>query len=143
MQESLRVLVVDDDPAVTDLLVEGLKIQGFDRVERASEGREAVEKYRMFLPQVVIMDLAMPVMDGYQASLRIKSLDPAARIIILTGNPDDPRAGRILSEGLAEGLFQKPVRLKDLRRIIQAHAAETPLSGVFSTDCLPAVESVL
>jgi CheY-like chemotaxis protein len=102
-----------------------------------------VEKYRMFLPQVVIMDLAMPVMDGYQASLRIKSLDPAARIIILTGNPDDPRAGRILSEGLAEGLFQKPVRLKDLRRIIQAHAAETPLSGVFSTDCLPAVESVL
>ncbi|MFP4037576.1 MAG: response regulator transcription factor, partial [Desulfobacteraceae bacterium] len=100
MQESLRVLVVDDDPAVTDLLVEGLKIQGFNQVERASEGREAVEKYRMFLPQVVIMDLAMPVMDGYQASLRIKSLDPSARIIILTGNPDDPRAGRILSEGL-------------------------------------------
>ncbi len=137
MEESLRVLVVDDDPAVTELIVEGLRIQGLARVDKAAEGREAVEKYRNFSPHLVIMDLAMPVMDGYQASLEIKSMDPDARIVVLTGNPGDPRARRILSEGLAEALFRKPLRLKDLGRIVRKHAARPSPPGLIPITCAP------
>lgn len=47
------------------------------------------------------MDIEMPVMDGYESSSKIKSFDPKARILVLTGNPNDARAKRIMEEGIA------------------------------------------
>ena len=58
-------------------------------------------------------------MDGYDSSARIKSFDPDARILILTGDPGDSRAQKIMNEGIALCLYQKPISLIDLARIVR------------------------
>jgi CheY-like chemotaxis protein len=115
----VKILIVDDEHPVTELMTEALQMAGFDQVESASNGAEGLEKYKSFGPDLVIMDIQMPVMDGYESSRRIKSMDPDARILVLTGNPSDHRAKKTIQEGFALELLLKPLRLKDLRRIIQ------------------------
>jgi len=88
-------------------------------VEKASNGQEGLEKYKALMPDLVIMDIEMPIMDGYESSSRIKSFDPKAKILVVTGNPQHPSAKRTLDEGIALSVLQKPIRLGDLSRIIQ------------------------
>jgi len=113
-----KVLIVDDEKSLSELIMESLMILGDYNVERANDGQEAIEKYKTFLPDIVVMDVEMPVMDGYESSHKIKSFDPNARILMLTGNPADFRARRTIEEGIALTLIQKPVKLMDLNRTI-------------------------
>jgi CheY-like chemotaxis protein len=113
-----KVLIVDDEKSLSELIMESLLMFGDYNVERANNGKEAFEKYQTFLPDIVVMDIEMPVMDGYESSHKIKSFDPNARILMLTGNPGDNRARRTIEEGIALTLIQKPVRLMDLNRTI-------------------------
>lgn len=113
-----KVLVVDDEKTLSELIMESLIMMGDYVVERAFNGKEAIEKYKVFSPDIVVMDVEMPVMDGYESSSKIKTLDPDARILMLTGNPGDSRARRTINEGIAITLLQKPVKLIDLNRTI-------------------------
>ena len=113
-----KVLVVDDEKTLSELIMESLMMVGDYSVERAFNGQEALEKYKSFQPDIVLMDVEMPVMDGYESSSKIKSFDPDARILMLTGNPGDLRARRTIEEGIALSLLQKPVKLMDLNRTI-------------------------
>ncbi len=113
-----KVLVVDDEISLSELIMESLHMAGDYSVERAFNGQEALEKYKSFQPDIVLMDVEMPVMDGYESSSKIKSFDPNARILVLTGNATDCRARRTIEEGIALILLQKPVRLMDLNRTI-------------------------
>jgi len=127
MAAPFRILLVDDDETISKILLEALRLHGYEGVSWVPDGRKAVEAYRTLRPDVVLMDITMPVMDGYEASCRIKAFDPDARLVVLTGNSGDPRARRILHEGVAECVIQKPIRLNDLRAVI-----ERPGSGVAS-----------
>ncbi|MFO7785011.1 MAG: response regulator [Thermodesulfobacteriota bacterium] len=140
MLESVRVLLVDDDKVVTRVFQEALSIQGYENVTCAGNGEEALQAYPEFLPDLVFMDIDMPVMDGYEATRRIKALDPDARIVVVTGNPSDIRARRSLDEGLARTVLQKPVRLWDLKAIVDAHAFEGSAPESFSSAALPSRE---
>ncbi len=113
-----KVLIVDDEKTLSELIMESLNMVGGFIVERAFNGKEAVEKYQSFAPDIVVMDVEMPVMDGYESSSKIKSIDPDARILVLTGNPGDIRAKKTINEGLALRLLRKPVKLMDLNRTI-------------------------
>jgi two-component system chemotaxis response regulator CheY len=113
-----KVLVVDDEKTLSELIMESLVMVGDYNVERAFNGQEALEKYKIFLPDIVVMDVEMPIMDGYESSSKIKSFDPNARILMLTGNPGDSRARKTIEEGIALSLLQKPVKLMDLNRTI-------------------------
>ena len=68
---SQKILLVDDEEIITDLINEGLQLEGDFNVEKAKNGKEAFEKYMEFLPDIVVMDMHMPVMDGYESSSRI------------------------------------------------------------------------
>ncbi|MBW1722035.1 MAG: response regulator [Deltaproteobacteria bacterium] len=114
-----KILVVDDERLLTTLMSESLRMEGNFSVEQASNGQEGLEKYKSFHPDLVLMDIEMPVMDGYESSREIKSFDPKAKILVLTGNPSDHRARKTISEGIALTLLEKPVRLKELNRIIR------------------------
>ena len=61
----------------------------------------------------------MPVMDGYESSFRIKSFDPKAKILVLTGNPGDSRASKIVKDAFALTVLEKPIRLKNLSQMIR------------------------
>ena len=114
-----KILIVDDERPIADLILQALQIEGYQNVENAYNGKEGLEKYKLFSPDLVIMDINMPVMDGYESSIRIKSFDPDARILVLTGNPGDTRARQTINEGIALTLLEKPISLKELSRTIR------------------------
>ena len=115
---SQKILLVDDEITLTELISEGLKMEGEFDVMQACNGKEALEKYKQYLPDLVVMDIEMPVMDGYESSSRIKSFDPNAKILVLTGNPTDVRVRKTVLEGIALTVLEKPVRLRDLNNTI-------------------------
>jgi two-component system, chemotaxis family, chemotaxis protein CheY len=116
--EPRKILIVDDEPALSALLCEMLEMEGPYRVHRAFNGLEGVEKYKEFSPDLVIMDMNMPVMNGYDSSRSIKLYDQDARILVLTGNPSDINAKKTIKEGFALALLEKPLRIHDLTRIV-------------------------
>jgi two-component system, chemotaxis family, chemotaxis protein CheY len=77
-----RVLLVDDLPFMRMLQREILKDRGYQVVGEASDGHEAVDLYRKLRPDLAILDITMPNMNGLEATKQILALDPAARIII-------------------------------------------------------------
>jgi DNA-binding NarL/FixJ family response regulator len=88
----IRVLVADDQPVFTKMLEAVLA--GDDRVEvvgHATNGRQALELAAELAPDVILMDISMPVMDGLEATRRLAEVAPTARVLMLTesGMPSD------------------------------------------------------
>jgi CheY-like chemotaxis protein len=109
-----KILIVDDELPGGDLMVEALQTEGTFLVDRAYNGKEGLDKYMEERPDLVIMDMNMPIMDGYESSLKIKTFDPLARILVWTADTRDARAKKSLEDGTALNLLQKPLKLKDL-----------------------------
>ena len=93
---NIRVLIVDDTERVRQDLHTFLTLTGdIAIVGEASNGLEAVQQAEISHPQVVLMDLEMPIMDGYKAIRQIKAIQPACRVIALTihgGEAEQQRA---------------------------------------------------
>jgi CheY-like chemotaxis protein len=115
------ILIVDDDLGVLSTLSEILEMEGYSTVAQAVNGLEGLEKYKELRPDLVLMDMDMPVMDGYESSREIKAFDPGANILVLTGNPTAIQAQKTLEEGYAAILLKKPVKWDELGRIIRSH----------------------
>ncbi len=116
-----RILIVDDDMGVLSTLSEILELEGYSTIAQACNGLEGLEKYKELRPDLVLMDMEMPVMDGYESSREIKAFDPEANILILTGNPDASQARKTVEEGYAGVLLKKPVKWSELGQIIRSH----------------------
>ena len=116
------VLVVDDSEDNRDVYAQYLLFSGF-RVEIAVDGVEAVEKAGTLKPDVIVMDLAMPRLDGWEATRRIKAAPAtsAIPIIALTGNADSESKRRTQQVGCA-GYLTKPclpdVLVSEIRRLL-------------------------
>lgn len=116
-----KILIVDDDNSLSASLIEVLNMEGFDAVDRADNGLAGLEKYKKMRPDLVIMDMDMPVMNGYESSQKIKELDPNANILVLTGTPDSTYAKKTIEEGYASILLRKPVTWRSLRQTIESY----------------------
>ena len=80
-----RVLIVDDSPQVRQELCTLLPLAGdIEIVGEAADGLEAIQLAQALQPQVILLDLEMPVMDGYQAARQIKDVCPSCRVVALT-----------------------------------------------------------
>jgi two-component system chemotaxis response regulator CheY len=79
------VMIVDDEFFFREMLRDVLVSGGFEVVAEASNGIEAVEKYRRYQPQLTVMDIFMPEQNGIDTIKEIISMDPAAKILIFTG----------------------------------------------------------
>ena len=77
-----RILIVDDAAFMRMMIKEILTKNGFDVVGEASDGAEAIEKFKELKPDLVTMDITMPEMDGISALKEIKKSDPSSRIIM-------------------------------------------------------------
>lgn len=84
-----RILLVDDSPIIHTLLGKALEKYGYEVCGNAKNGREGVELYKSLKPDLVFMDITMPIMDGLEAVKLIKEFDPQAKIIMLSAMGDD------------------------------------------------------
>lgn len=98
-QRTVRVLVVDDHVQVRELLRAQLESGGLQVVGEAADGVEAVEKAASLSPDVVVLDLAMPRVDGLQALASIQQAAPGTRVVVLSGFDDAMMAERALGAG--------------------------------------------
>lgn len=104
---SLRVLIVDDRRQVREELRAILPLAGeIEVVGEAADGVEAVRLAAALRPQAVVLDLQMPVMDGYQAAAQIKAICPGCRVIVLTVH-DDEEARRKAAEAGVDAFVVK------------------------------------
>lgn len=141
----LRILVVDDHP----MMREG--IQGaIDRqpdmvvVGEASDGAEAVDQYRILRPDIVLMDLQMPGIEGVEAITTICQEDPAAKVIVLTTYSGDVRALRALRAGAVGYLLKGAVRKELLSTIRAVHRGSRSLPPEIATEiAMHAVDELL
>ncbi len=118
--EPIRVLLVDDHAVVR----RGLSafLMTYDELEvvgEAASGMEGVELAAQLLPDVVLMDLVMPEMDGIEATRRIRTISPSTRVIVLTSYSEDERIFPAIKAGALSYLL-KDVGPEELMRAIKA-----------------------
>lgn len=113
-QKVLRVLVVDDHELTRFSLKLALQSQtDIELVGLASNGREAVEMATRYSPDVIILDLQMPVMDGLSASSEIKTLYPNTRILAYS-SLEDPQTEVMLQTAKVDAFCKKDTAIKEL-----------------------------
>jgi DNA-binding NarL/FixJ family response regulator len=114
----VRAVVIDDTSDIRELLSIVLTRSGMSVVGEAADGRAGVDVVRAVRPDVVLLDLAMPVMDGIEALPLIRELVPDARIIVLSAFAGDVR-DQVLDGG-ADGYLVKGTSLKKIVAYVEA-----------------------
>jgi len=129
MPESIRILIAEDHAVVRDGLAAVLKFEpDMTVIGLAKDGHQAVTQFRELKPDVVLMDLAMPELDGAGAILAIRSEFSDARILVLTTYDNDESVFRALENG-AKGFLLKDCSTSDLLAAIRKiHAGGTHVS---------------
>ncbi|GAA5122043.1 response regulator [Luteolibacter yonseiensis] len=113
----IRVLVADDGKSTADILGMFFRMEGME-CEVAYDGAEALAVAGRFSPELVCLDLGMPVLDGYQAASRMREICPHAYIVALSGWGSDEDRRRTTDAGFDEHLV-KPVNPEELRQILK------------------------
>ena len=110
------ILIADDDLASRELLRDALEASGF-RLLEASDGREALNKIRTELPDLVLLDIQMPSLDGFAVLRAARDLDPpsSAGFIALTAFAMESDRQRIENAGF-DGYVAKPISISDVRK---------------------------
>ena len=123
MSAELRVIVADDQALVREGLMTLLAASpGIEPVAAAVDGEEAVELCARHHPDVVLMDLRMPKLDGVEATRRIRAADPEVEVVVLTTHADEASILDALRAG-ARGYLTKDAGIAEISRAIQAAAA--------------------
>jgi DNA-binding NarL/FixJ family response regulator len=117
-ESTIRVMCVDDHPLVRKGVASIIMNEpDMELVAEASGGKEAVEKYRELHPDVVLMDLRMPEMDGTEATRAIRGENPDARIIALTSYDGDQDIYRALEAGVRGYILKEMVHTEVVKAI--------------------------
>lgn len=125
----MRVLLADDHQILRDGIRRGLEAAGEEVVGEADNGEQALELVRETRPDIVIMDLTMPVLDGVTATRRITEEFPDVKVVVLTMHDDPPRTRAALEAG-AIGYLSKGTSFADvldtLRRVMAGEEVLSP-----------------
>jgi DNA-binding NarL/FixJ family response regulator len=128
--QPIRILAADDHPLFRNGIAALVATQSdMQVVAQASNGKEAVQQFRTHHPDITLMDLQMPVMNGLEAMAEILAAAPEARIIVLTTYTGDVQVLRAMKTG-ARAYLLKSLLDKDLLEMIRAvHAGKKALSA--------------
>jgi CheY-like chemotaxis protein len=143
-RSACRVLVADDEPVNRELVEHMLRQIGFE-LRTAVDGADAVAQCQAWAPRLVVLDLVMPVMDGYEATQRIRATHgPAVKIIALTASAFVENERRALTAG-ADLVMTKPFRRADLLESIKLltgvdYVYGDPMTRQSSTSAEPTVQ---
>jgi DNA-binding NarL/FixJ family response regulator len=121
--QPIRVLTVDDHPLILEGIASVLSgEQDFTLVGEATNGEDAIKQFRIHRPDVTLMDLQMPGMNGIDAMLAIRNEAPASRFIVLTTYQGDVQALRALKAGASGYLLKNMLRKNLLETIRVVHS---------------------
>jgi two-component system KDP operon response regulator KdpE len=122
------ILVVDDEPRMINFMRLNLELEGM-RVLSAANGREALDRVREDMPDIVLLDVMMPIMDGFETLRRLRQSSPVP-VIILTAKGDEEDRVRGLELG-ADDYVNKPFSHRELvsriRAVLRRHYAAPPM----------------
>jgi DNA-binding NarL/FixJ family response regulator len=125
----IRILAVDDHPVVRQGIAGLLGVQtDMLLVGEASNGREAIQQFRMHHPDVTLMDIQMPEMNGIDALIAIRNEFPEAKIIVLTTYAGDVQILRALKAGAQAYLLKNTLHKELLETVRAVHAGKKGLS---------------
>ena len=136
---AIRVLIVDDHPLTRDALAALLMQHGFDVAGHAADGEEAVQVARRLQPELVLLDLSMPGVNGLDALPRLRDAAPGAEVVVLTASGTEENLLAAIRGGAAGYLLktEPPERLVEfLHAAVQGEAA---LSGTVARRLLDRV----
>lgn len=126
-----RVLLAEDDTAIAEPLTRALRREGYD-VDAYVDGREALDAVTASSPDLVILDLGLPTLDGLEVCRRVRATGSAVPVLILTARADEVDTVVGLDAG-ADDYVTKPFRLAELmarvRALLRRSAPEDPASG--------------
>jgi len=111
------ILVVDDEPLILELLVQFLTLRGY-RVRAAKSGREALALVRQESPQMILLDILMPGMNGVEVLRELRALEFAGSVVALTGAQSEELLHEAWNLGLQE-VVSKPIDLDRLLMVVQ------------------------
>ena len=120
MSQIPKILVVDDDPDIVEILRYNLSLAGYD-VKAASNGKEAIKKAKIFIPEIILLDVMMPEMDGIEACSLIREIPSLnnTHIIFLSARNEDYTQISAFDAG-ADDYISKPVKPKILLKKISS-----------------------
>jgi len=138
--ERIRVLVVDDHAVVREGLRTFLELQeGIEVVGEAADGAEAIREAERMRPDVILMDLVMPRLEGVGAMRELRRRLPSSRVIVLTSFAEDDRLLPAIQAGAA-GYLLKDVEPQELARAVRAaHAGEALLDPAVAARLVDAI----
>lgn len=126
----MRILIADDHTLFRDSLRSLLTAHGFEIVGEARDGNEAIELTRRLQPDIVLMDLSMPGLDGLSATRLISAEMPQVKVIVLTASDDDAKLFEAIKSG-AQGYLLKNLESKEFFALLEGvgrgEPALTPL----------------
>lgn len=118
----MRVVICDDDPLARRMLRDLLQQDGIIVIAEAADAREAIELSTYYRPDVVVMDLIMPGVDGLSATRQIVERTPEVKVVILTSSDDD-EVGMLTLRAGACGFLRKSAGTEDLARALRCAKA--------------------
>jgi NarL family two-component system response regulator LiaR len=140
VSEPIRVLIVDDHAVVREGLRAFLALQeGFEIAGEAFDGEQAVERAQTLRPDVILMDLVMPKLDGVGAMRELRTLVPECRVIVLTSFLDDDRLLPAIQAGAAGYLLKNAEPAEIARAIRAAHTGETIIDPTVASRLVEAI----
>jgi two-component system, NarL family, response regulator LiaR len=125
-QDALKVIIADDDPLARRAIRDALQAEGMVVIAEAAEGHDAIELVLHYEPDVVLMDVVLPRVDGITATHRILEHNPDVVVIMMSAN-EDPELGLLCLRAGAGGFLPKTVALETLPRAIRAAAEGEPV----------------
>src|ERR1035437_5539083 len=123
--KKLRVLVVDDQPAVCEVVADTIQYAGHEIVGTAKDGMEAVTRAKELRPDLVVMDISMPRMNGVEAMKAILTAGDAKRVLLMSGEYRSLGGTRDeMTRNGASGFMEKPFNVTELFDLLDRWAAE-------------------
>lgn len=145
MMKNINVLIADDTTFMRATIKKMLSENGISSFMEAVNGKEAVAKYKNKRPDLVIMDISMPIMDGIEATRQIKSFDPEARILIcsLQGQRNNVMEG--IKAG-AKSFLVKPIKedklIKEIEKIFDKAPVKARIADTVNEELTESIEDV-
>jgi DNA-binding NarL/FixJ family response regulator len=121
----MRILVADDHALFRDSLASLLAVHGHEVVGQAANGKEAVQMTLQLEPDLVLMDLEMPTLNGLEATRLISADAPGTKVVILTGSDDDDKLFEAIKSG-AQGYLLKNLEAEDFFALLERVADGEP-----------------